>query len=107
MFRISGLPGRPVTGRSAPSSVWIARPTDARARLGPLMRGLMRIPAIRSSGADVVAMQETYGSGAVIADALGYHLYLRSTNLAVMSRYPMGRSFDLYEPPQQMNPLHR
>ena len=52
------------------------------------------VEVIRSSGADVVCMQETYGSGAAIAYALGFTLYLRSSNLSVMCRYPLGRTFD-------------
>ena len=34
-------------------------------------------------------MQETYGSGPIIADRLGYYLYLRSSNNSVLSRYPL------------------
>ncbi len=56
------------------------------------------IDAIRTSGADVVAMQETYGSGAHIAAGLGYHFYLRSSNLSIMSRYPIRQTHALYEP---------
>lgn len=56
------------------------------------------IQVIRESGADVVAMQETYGSGAAIADGLGFHYYLRSSNLSVMSRYPIVATHDLYQP---------
>eukprot|EP01133_Synstelium_polycarpum_P018589 gene18589-22242_t len=47
---------------------------------------------IKESGADVISMQETYGSGARIADELGYYFYLRSTNLSIMSRYPIGET---------------
>jgi len=52
--------------------------------------GPMRIvDVIKSSGADIISMQETYGSGARIADALGYYFYLRSTNLSILSRFPI------------------
>lgn len=44
---------------------------------------------IKESDADIISMQETYGSGARIADELGYYFYLRSTNLSIMSRYPI------------------
>ena len=47
------------------------------------------VDVIRESGADIVLMQETYGSGPRIADRLGFELYLRSSNLSVMSRYPI------------------
>jgi len=61
--------------------------------------GLERtVAAIRASGADVVAMQETYGSGAAIADALDFSFHLRSSNLSIMSRFPMLAVHDLYEP---------
>jgi hypothetical protein len=52
------------------------------------------VDVIRSSGADIVSMQETYGSGAKIADALGYYFYLRSTNLSIMSRYPITETLE-------------
>nr|WP_198160647.1 endonuclease/exonuclease/phosphatase family protein [Pedobacter panaciterrae] len=52
--------------------------------------GPMRIAEIiKESGADIISMQETYGSGARIADALGYYFYLRSSNLSIMSRFPI------------------
>jgi len=53
---------------------------------------------IQASEADVITMQETYGSGPVIADRLGYYFYLRSSNLAVLSRYPIEETHDLYQP---------
>ncbi len=56
------------------------------------------VDVIRDSGADIVAMQETYGSGERIAEALGFHFYLRSTNLSIMSRYPIVDTLDAYEP---------
>lgn len=56
------------------------------------------VEVIRDAGADIVAMQETYGSGERIARALGYHLYLRSDNLSIMSRYPITDTLDAYNP---------
>lgn len=56
------------------------------------------VECIRSSGADIVAMQETYGSGPRIADALGYHLYVRSSNLSIISRYPAIEHHDHFKP---------
>lgn len=56
------------------------------------------VEVIRDSGADIVAMQETYGSGKRIAGELGYHFYLRSTNLSIMSRYPIVDTLEAYEP---------
>lgn len=53
---------------------------------------------IRRSGADVVGLIETYGSGPAIADALGYYLYLHSSNLSILSRYPIGQTYDFFQP---------
>jgi len=54
------------------------------------------IDVIRESSADIIAMQETNGAGAVIADSLDYFFYLRSsmsaddnTNHSIMSRFPI------------------
>ncbi len=56
------------------------------------------VDLIKSQGADIVAMQETYGSGEQIADALGYYFYLRSNNLSIMSRYPIEATLKAYKP---------
>ena len=47
------------------------------------------IDIIKTSDADIIALIETYGSGEEIADSLGYHFYLISSNLSIMSRYPI------------------
>lgn len=47
------------------------------------------IEVIRESGADVVAMQETYGSGELISEALSFHFHPRGTNVSIHSRYPV------------------
>lgn len=54
--------------------------------------------AIQAVRADIVLMQETYGSGAHIAAGLGFHYYLRSSNLSIMSRFPIRETHNLYEP---------
>lgn len=54
------------------------------------------IEVIKNSGADVIGMIETYGSGAIIADALGYYFYLRSSNLSIMSKYPIKETYNLF-----------
>lgn len=60
--------------------------------------GVARIvEMIKGSGADIVLMQETYGSGSIISSSLGYYYYEAScaigavwgANLSVMSRYPI------------------
>lgn len=61
--------------------------------------GVSRIvDIIKNSGADIISMQETYGSGPAIADALGYYFYLRSSNLSIMSRFPILETTDGYLP---------
>jgi len=45
------------------------------------------IDVIKDSGADLVAMQETYGSGELIAKGLGFHFHPRGTNVSIHSRY--------------------
>ncbi len=52
---------------------------------------------IRHSKADIITMQETYGSGPIIADRLGYYFYQRSSNLSIMSKYPIGKTHPLYQ----------
>ncbi|MEA1897358.1 MAG: LamG-like jellyroll fold domain-containing protein [Bacteroidota bacterium] len=55
------------------------------------------IDVIREADPDVIAMIETYGSGPIIADALGYNFYLRSSNLSILSRYPFGEAIDIFK----------
>ncbi len=47
------------------------------------------VDVIRDSGADIVAMQETYGSGETISDSLDFHFHPRGTNVSIHSRYPI------------------
>lgn len=62
--------------------------------------GVQRTAAvIAEARADLVAMQETYGSGPIIADALGFYFYRRSSNLSVLSRFPIAASHDIWDDP--------
>lgn len=54
------------------------------------------IETIRDAKADIVCLIETYGSGEKIADALGYHFYLISSNLSIMSRYPILETIEAF-----------
>jgi endonuclease/exonuclease/phosphatase family metal-dependent hydrolase len=56
------------------------------------------IDFIKETGTEIVMMQETYGSGALIADALDYYFYLASTNISVMSKYPILETWTVYDP---------
>ena len=56
------------------------------------------VEVIKESGADIIGMIETYGAGPEIADALGYYFYLRSSNLSIMSKYPIEQTWDMFQP---------
>ncbi len=61
--------------------------------------GIQRIVDImRDADADVILLQETYGSGEKIADSLEYNYFYRSANLSVLSKYPIVDSYDIYYP---------
>ncbi|MCH2101714.1 MAG: endonuclease/exonuclease/phosphatase family protein [Planctomycetes bacterium] len=55
------------------------------------------IDVIRKSGVDVVAMQETYGSGETISEALGFEFHPRGTNVSIHSRYPIRADVSVFE----------
>ena len=55
------------------------------------------VDVIRNSGADLVAMQETYGSGEWIAKELGFHFHPRGTNVSIFSRYPVLEDLSVFE----------
>jgi endonuclease/exonuclease/phosphatase (EEP) superfamily protein YafD len=62
-----------------------------------LTEGVARVvDVIKQSQADIICMVETYGSGPIIADSLGYYFYLRSSNLSIMSRFPIGETVDMF-----------
>lgn len=44
---------------------------------------------VRDSQADLIALQETYGSGEKLAADLGFHFHARGTNVSILSRYPV------------------
>ncbi len=52
---------------------------------------------IRDSDADIVALQETYGSGEALADATGFHLHARGTNVSILSRYPLVEDISVFD----------
>lgn len=55
------------------------------------------IEVIKASGADIVAMQETYGSGELIAKALGYRFQARGTNVSIHSKFPIVEDISVFE----------
>lgn len=63
-----------------------------------IVEGLARtVDILRSNKTDIICMQETYGSGPIIADRLKMIYYYRSTNLSVMSRYPIIDTHGTYD----------
>ncbi|WP_430935926.1 LamG-like jellyroll fold domain-containing protein [Saccharicrinis sp. 156] len=61
--------------------------------------GLDRIAGcIEENAADIIALQEEFGSGEYLADKLDFYFYRRSHNLCLLSRYPLGKSFNIYKP---------
>ncbi len=61
--------------------------------------GLAKTVSILSkSRASIIAMQETYGSGPIIADRLDMIYYYRSSNLSVFSKYPIVETLGWYDP---------
>ena len=55
------------------------------------------VEVIRNSGADLVAMQETYGSGERISKALSFKFQPRGTNVSIHSRYPILEDVSVFE----------
>lgn len=64
------------------------------------------IEIIKELSPDIVLMVETYGSGKMIADSLGYNFHLvapentpedaEHINLSIMSKFPFGNRYDFY-----------
>jgi endonuclease/exonuclease/phosphatase family metal-dependent hydrolase len=54
------------------------------------------IKVIKKSRADIIAMQETYGSGELISEALGFNFLPRGTNVSIMSRFPILEDISVY-----------
>lgn len=53
------------------------------------------VEIIKASDADVVTMVETYGSGPLIAEKLGFHFHETGpgSNLSILSRYPITETY--------------
>lgn len=56
------------------------------------------IEVIKNSGAEIIAMQETYGSGEIISSALGYHFHPRGTNVSIHSKFPITEDVSVGNP---------
>ncbi len=61
--------------------------------------GLQQIvKTIRNSGADIISLQEDFGSGEFISDELNYNFYRCSENLSLISRFPIKTAHNIYKP---------
>jgi len=63
------------------------------------------VDVVRDSGCDLLAMQETYGSGPKISEALGFHFHERGTNVSIMSRFPVIEDLSVHEEFQNVGAL--
>ena len=87
-------PGNSKTNRSLKVmtwNIWGRLNQDPRYTIDDETARKRTIDIIRQSGADIIAMIETYGSAADIANALNFHHYTPSAgaNLCIFSRYPL------------------
>lgn len=61
--------------------------------------GIQRISdIIEAEDPDIISLQEPGQAAVAIADALGYNMYNRSSNLSVLSRFPITKSYNLFYP---------
>ncbi len=65
-------------------------------RRGKIIGPQQVIDLIKETNTDIVMMQETYGSGPLIADSLGYYFYLSSANISIISKYPIKKTWVEY-----------
>lgn len=56
------------------------------------------VETIKMAQPDVIGLIETYGSGEIIADSLGYYYCLISSNLSIMSRFPIVETIKAFRP---------
>ncbi|NKB70825.1 MAG: hypothetical protein GKR89_27455 [Candidatus Latescibacteria bacterium] len=72
-------------------NIWGRLNQDPRYALEGRSARQRTLDIIRASNADIIAMIETYGSAADLAQSLGYHCYTPDpeANLALFSRYPL------------------
>lgn len=72
-------------------NIWGKLNLDPRYTVNNTTARQRTIEIIEASGADIVAMIETYGSAADIASALGFHYHTPAAdaNLCIFSRYPL------------------
>ncbi len=63
------------------------------------------VDVLRASRADVIALQETYGSGERLARELGMHFHPRGTNVSILSRFAVLEDISVHDPFQCVGAL--
>ncbi len=56
------------------------------------------VNVIKNSGADIISLQEDFGSGEFISDELNFNFYRCSDNLSLLSRFPIKKTHHIYKP---------
>ncbi len=88
----SGLADESFSFRTMTWNIWHGGREDGE-KIGP--KRVVEI--IQQSKADIVAMQETYGSGEWISKQLGFHFHPRGANVSIHSRYPVLEDISVFE----------
>jgi endonuclease/exonuclease/phosphatase family metal-dependent hydrolase len=83
----------PVEFRALTWNIWRGGREDGE-ELGPARV----VDVLRASGADAIALQETYGSGERIAKELGFHFLPRGDNVSIVSRFAILEDLSVHEP---------
>jgi hypothetical protein len=89
---VTDVPGMPGIFKTTGFNIW-----HGAHEFGKEAGKYRLIDMLRKSNSDAFFLVETYGSGPEIADALGYYLYLISSNLSIISRYPITDTYPLTE----------
>ena len=82
----------PVSFRAMAWNIWHGGREDGE-QIGPQRV----VDIIEGNRVDIVAMQETYGSGERISQQLGFHFHPRGTNVSIHSRYPVLEDISVFE----------
>ena len=82
----------PVSFRAMAWNIWHGGREDGE-QIGPQRV----VDIIEKNRVDIVAMQETYGSGEWISQQLGFHFHPRGTNVSIHSRYPVLEDISVFE----------
>lgn len=105
------VPCLPVAVRAEPAGPVIARFADDPSKLRVMQWNILHggrddgkelgparvVEVIREAKPDIIAMQETYGSGEFISNSLGFHFHPRGTNVSIHSRFPIVEDISVHK----------